>query len=307
MVITLDCSCTNELSKCAKIIDEGGIVIFPTDTVYGIGCDPTNELAVLKLFKLKNRPMNKTLPLLTFSQSMVTKVAQISKPAKILMDKFWPGQLTLVLNSHTDNIGSGNVRFSKYVVDSVNQSIALRVPGSQCTRDIIGATKTKFLVGTSANISKEPSPENLGELDMRLVSKCDALVYDKTRLGTPPGYFVSICEGRLPQEIQATTAGKGLAEGTSLNYPNQRLFSVDARLTRSNSLLGEVSTSTTSAAPATPSSIVAARESQAIKISRMESTIVDLTHDNQPKIIREGSVPKDKIIEVLKAIGKVRL
>lgn len=289
------------------MIDEGGIVIFPTDTVYGIGCDPTNELAVSRLFELKNRPMNKTLPLLTFSQSMVPKVAQISKHAKILMEIFWPGRLTLVLKSRADNNGSGNVRFSKYVVDPVNHSIALRVPGNQCARVIIGATKTKFLVGTSANISKEPSPKNLGELDMRLVSKCDALVYDKTRLAEPPEYLISICEGRLPQEIQATAAGRGSAERTSLNYPNQRLFSVDAQLTRSNSVLGEVSASSTPPAPATQTSIVAARESQAAKIRKRESTIIDLTHDNQPKIIREGSVPKDKIIEVLKAIGKVRL
>ena len=121
MVAHLDCSSANDVMECAKLIDKGGIVIFPTDTVYGIGCDPTNEPAVINLFTLKKRPLNKTLPLLTFSQTIVSEIAQISQSAKRLMDKFWPGQLTLVLNYKTNQ----NIKLSKYVLDNANQSVAV--------------------------------------------------------------------------------------------------------------------------------------------------------------------------------------
>jgi L-threonylcarbamoyladenylate synthase len=289
MAASFDCSNPNDLLECAKLIDEGGIVIFPTDTVYGIGCDPTNELAVIRLFELKNRPINKTLPLLTFSQNMVSKVAQISQPAKILMDKFWPGQLTLVLNSKTNK----NIILCKYVFNaSNNRSIALRVPGNQCIREIIRATKTKFLIGTSANISQQPSSKNFSELDMKLVSKCDAIVYNRNRqpAGTENDLTISK-NGRETKEIQqaanttelttTNASNTTIPKNTPITDTNQLL---PAKINQSRSV-GRLSLTT--------------KDSQTLKISS-ESTIIDLTNENKPQIIREGAVPKNKIIEALK-------
>lgn len=289
MAASFDCSDPNDLLECAKLIDEGGIVIFPTDTVYGIGCDPTNELAVIRLFELKNRPINKTLPLLTFSQNMVSKVAQISQPAKILMDKFWPGQLTLVLNSKTNK----NIRLCKYVFDaSNNRSIALRVPGNQCIREIIRATKTKFLIGTSANISQQPSSKNFSELDMKLVSKCDAIVYNRNRqpAGTENDLTISK-NGRETKEIQQA------ANTTKLTTTNASKTTTpkNTPITDTNQLLPAKINQSRSVVRLSPTT----KDSQTLTISS-ESTIIDLTNENKPQIIREGAVPKNKIIEALK-------
>lgn len=221
-VLNFTCSDPGELIECAKLIDRGGIIIFPTDTVYGIGCDPSNESAVRKLYNLKNRPLTKTLPLLTFSQIMVSEVAQVSVPARKLMDLFWPGQLTIILKP---NEVCKNLGFSKYVFDGLTQSIALRVPGNECIKKVIEATKTKFLVGTSANLSRYPSSNKFNQLDSELVSRCDAVIHDE----------------RLKLKEQSSTTKTG-----------------------------------------------------------GESTIIDLTDEQNPRIIRQGIVPKDKIIEVLK-------
>lgn len=289
MAASFDCSDPNDLLECAKLIDEGGIVIFPTDTVYGIGCDPTNELAVIRLFELKNRPINKTLPLLTFSQNMASKVAQISQPAKILMDKFWPGQLTLVLNSKTNK----NIRLCKYVFNaSNNRSIALRVPGNQCIREIIRATKTKFLIGTSANISQQPSSKNFSELDMKLVSKCDAIVYNRNRqpAGTENDLTISK-NGRETKEIQQAANTTKL---TTTNASNTTIPK-NTPITDTNQLLPAKINQSRSVVRLSPTT----KDSQTLTISS-ESTIIDLTNENKPQIIREGAVPKNKIIEALK-------
>ena len=95
-------SCRNEmdLKECAEFVDNGKIVIFPTDTVYGIGCDPFNEVSVIKLFKIKNRPFNKLFPILTNDISNLNPYANITDEAKILTEYFWPGQLTIILKIH---------------------------------------------------------------------------------------------------------------------------------------------------------------------------------------------------------------
>src|SRR4051812_28570606 len=91
------CSKNDDLRKCASQIDKGSIIVFPTDTVYAIGCDPLNNDSVLKLFQIKNRPLDKYLPILTSSVSNLLDFVEITKDAEKLIKHFWPGPLTLVL------------------------------------------------------------------------------------------------------------------------------------------------------------------------------------------------------------------
>lgn len=255
------CSNPRDVIECADLVDKGGIIIFPTDTVYGIGCDPSNESSIIKLYKLKNRPLTKTLPLLTFSQSMVTEVAQISETARKLMDLFWPGQLTIILNS----LDNRNIKFSKYVFDEINQSIALRIPGNECIQKLIEATKTKFLVGTSANISSYPSSNKFSQLDPNLVSKCDAVIHNH-RIVESEEHFHSTKLDRKDMTTQrkTTTAASNIA-------PSDVLSSISTKdgFQINNEMNGE-------------------------------STIIDLTNEENPRIVRQGVVPKNKIIEALK-------
>ena len=139
----LKVSCNKEgIEKASEIINEGGIVIFPTDTVYGIGCNPYNKKAVEKVYKIKSRDIMKSVPVLTYSIETAEKIAKFDQFTKKIVEKFWPGPLTVILKV-TD----------KEIKESLNleNKIAIRVPDHKCTLELL--KKCNFLVGTSANIS----------------------------------------------------------------------------------------------------------------------------------------------------------
>ena len=91
----LDCS---KLTEPAKIINKGGIVIFPTETVYGIGVNALNESAVKRLYEVKQRPLSKPISLLVSNIDMVSSLAKnITDIEYKLMENFFPGPLTIIL------------------------------------------------------------------------------------------------------------------------------------------------------------------------------------------------------------------
>ena len=139
----LKVSCNKEgIEKASQIVSHGGIVIFPTDTVYGIGCNPYNKESVEKIYKIKSRDIMKSLPVLTYSIETAEKIVEFDQFTKKIVKKFWPGPLTVILKV-TD----------KKIKESLNleNKIAIRVPDHKCTLELL--KKCNFLVGTSANIS----------------------------------------------------------------------------------------------------------------------------------------------------------
>lgn len=135
--------CNKEgIEKASKIIKSGGIVVFPTDTVYGIGCDPYNKEAIQKIYKIKSRESSKSLPILAFSKEVATKIAEFDKNAEKIAEKIWPGPLTLILKLTDEKLKASL---------NIDNKIAIRVPKHQCTLELL--EKCDFLVGTSANIS----------------------------------------------------------------------------------------------------------------------------------------------------------
>lgn len=167
MIFYLSCHKNEDLKKCGELVDRGGIIIFPTDTVYGIGCDPFNDASALNLFKIKNRPLNKFFPILTNEVSNLTPYARITDEAKILIENFWPGQLTIILKVQND------VPFSKHIFD---KSIAFRIPNNECTLKLIQCTKKKLLIGTSANLSGQPPIANIDLLKNSGITGYDAVI-----------------------------------------------------------------------------------------------------------------------------------
>lgn len=139
----LYCSLHRDVSKCADVVKSGGVIVFPTDTVYGIGCDPYNHAAVNRVFAIKDRKTAKPLPILASTMKDVRNIALIDLRADILARKYWPGKLTLVCPLLDRSISS--------LVVSNKDTIAVRIPGNTCTLELI--RKCKLLVGTSANIS----------------------------------------------------------------------------------------------------------------------------------------------------------
>ena len=130
------------IEKASKTIKDGGIVVFPTDTVYGIGCNPYDKKAVQKIYKIKSRLISKSLPILAFSKDIAAKIVEFDKNSEKIAQKMWPGPLTLILKLTDENLKASL---------NVDDKIAIRVPKHQCTLELL--KKCNFVIGTSANVS----------------------------------------------------------------------------------------------------------------------------------------------------------
>ncbi|MDH5658828.1 MAG: L-threonylcarbamoyladenylate synthase [Nitrosopumilus sp.] len=141
-------NCDKEgIKKASQIINEGGIAVFPTDTVYGIGCNPYNISAVKKIYKIKLRDVSKSFPVLAYSRELAEQIAHFDKFTRRIADRFWPGPLTIILRV-TDNKLKESLNLD-------DDKIAIRVPNHKCILELL--KKCNFIVGTSANISGKMS------------------------------------------------------------------------------------------------------------------------------------------------------
>jgi L-threonylcarbamoyladenylate synthase len=156
---------TNNIMVTARIIERGGLVIYPTETVYGLGCNPFNIEAVKRLLKLKGN-RKKPLPILVESIEDADKIALIPQSGKLLAKKFWPGSLTIVF------------RKKPALPDIVTfglDSVGLRIPDNDVAFRLIGLSGG-FLVGSSANRSGEEPPRILQEIPDGLKDMVDVVL-----------------------------------------------------------------------------------------------------------------------------------
>jgi L-threonylcarbamoyladenylate synthase len=143
--------CENIIERASEIITAGGIVAYPTDTSYGLGCDPRNRDALERLIAIKRRDRRLGFPLLFSDETQAELYHDFRSLERIIARIFWPGALTIIVDSRTDvpsHITAGR------------RTIAIRVPDHIVPRGIarkIGGP----IVGTSANRSGGPSPFNL--------------------------------------------------------------------------------------------------------------------------------------------------
>ena len=136
-------SCSDsDIKIAAKKINDGKIVIFPTDTVYGIGHDPYNEETIQLLYKIKKRGKIKQFPVIGYSKIELEKIAEFNILEEKIAEKFWPGQVTMILKVRDEKIRKSLC---------LDKKIAVRVPNNQCVLKLL--KQCKLLVGTSANIS----------------------------------------------------------------------------------------------------------------------------------------------------------
>jgi L-threonylcarbamoyladenylate synthase len=136
----------------STILAGGGLVVFPTDTVYGLGCDPFNPTALRKLFATKGRGA-KAVPVLCASLEQVMSLVSLNEAAVELAREHWPGALTIV------------APLVRKVPEQLHQgtgALGVRIPGSDPCRRLIRACGG-FLVGTSANLSGRPSSRSVEE------------------------------------------------------------------------------------------------------------------------------------------------
>ncbi len=180
------------LNEAAGIIANGGLVVFPTDTVYGIGCNPYNTEAIEAIYRAKGRDTQKALPILLASSEDLGRFAHDLTPeADLLARLFWPGALTLVLKRAAElpeALGAG-------------ETLALRIPDHRQARELIelcgGAIAT-----TSANISGLPDAFTAEQAEAYLGDHV-ALILDGGRtLGSIPSTVVD-CTLSPPRVLRA--------------------------------------------------------------------------------------------------------
>mgnify|MGYP001399421947 FL=1 len=155
----------NELKDSFNLLKKGEIIAMPTDTFYGLACDPFNKNAVENLFKLKERDKSKPLPLLISNKNDLLKFGVKYLDFEPILDAFWPGPLTIVVKSNY-NFLHGMVKNDGYV--------GFRVPKLKFAIDLISLIGAP-LTGTSANISGCPETKDINvikdSLDLNFIKK----------------------------------------------------------------------------------------------------------------------------------------
>ena len=159
----------SDIEQAVSVLNKGGIIIFPTDTAFGIGCRIDNIKAIQKLFKLRKRPQNKATPVLVSSINMASEyLLEIKKDVKEkLMQKYWPGALTIVLQSRTDMVPE--------LVRGYGTTIGVRMPNNKTILEIIERVGVPIL-GPSANFHDEQTPYSFNEIDTKLVQYVDMAI-----------------------------------------------------------------------------------------------------------------------------------
>jgi len=165
----------NNILAASRIVRKGGLVVYPTETVYGLGCDLFNIEAVKRVLKVKGE-RRKPLPILASSIKYVEKIASMSQEGEKIAKSFWPGPLTMV--------------FPKKLVlpDIVTcnlDSVGVRIPKHDVALQLISLSNG-LLVGTSANKTGEKPPQTVQEATQQLEEEVDVILDGgPTTLGNP--------------------------------------------------------------------------------------------------------------------------
>ena len=152
------------IKLAADIVKNGGLVVFPTDTVYGLGCDPFNDKAVRRINSVKGS-RRKPLPILACTVRDVERVAELTPRARKIIDVFWPGSITLVIPC-------------KAALDTITlglPSIGIRIPNNDAALRLIELSGG-LLVGTSANKTNKEPPSTAREAYAQMNDEVDVIL-----------------------------------------------------------------------------------------------------------------------------------
>jgi L-threonylcarbamoyladenylate synthase len=180
------------IQHAATVIKRGGIIVFPTRCLYGLGADAFNADAVDRVFKIKQRPSQKPILILVDQRIQLEQlVSHVSTAASRIMDHFWPGGVTLVFEAgdtipHHLTAGTGK--------------IGIRSPGHPVAAALVSFLG-RPLTGTSANLSGKPSCRRIGDLEPQLAQQLDAIL-DAGPLKGGNGSTVVDVTGDIPRILR---------------------------------------------------------------------------------------------------------
>ena len=156
-----------DIEEVALTLQNGGLVIFPTETLYGLACLASNEKALKKIFSVKNRAPVKPLPVMVSSISEISGlVSEFPEKGKILAKRFWPGPLTLIMKSSPS---------LSPIITSGGNTVGIRIPDHQFTLRLLKQVGEPMAV-TSANISEEENILLISDIIRHFEKKVDIIV-----------------------------------------------------------------------------------------------------------------------------------
>ena len=172
-------------AEAARVLTAGGVVAFPTDTVYGIAVALDTPGGIERLFAAKQRPLDKAIALLIADASQASELGEMNPAAKALADAFWPGALTLVLPLRPDRSLPAALTGDATIA---HQKVGLRVPDHDAPRALARAVGP--LPTTSANRSGEPEAHDADELQAQLGPALDLILDGGPAHGGPASTVV---------------------------------------------------------------------------------------------------------------------
>lgn len=174
-------------SDIIKTLKDGKLVIMPTDTIYGIIGDATNEDVINKVYEVKERPHDKPLLILVSNLSMLHElVTEIPKETEKIINKFWPGPLTILFkkSSKVSNALTAN-----------SALVAIRMPKDKRLLNIMNHLN-RPLISTSANISSHDAITNPNQLEEKMKEKID-LIVDEGTVNNEASTLITIVNGKI--------------------------------------------------------------------------------------------------------------
>jgi L-threonylcarbamoyladenylate synthase len=156
-----------QIKQAINILKNGGVVAYPTDTVYGLGACMTDINAVDRIFQVKGRPKGMALPVLLADKKQIAEIVTAVTPsAKRLADEFFPGALTIILPKSANVPG---------IITGGGRTIAFRIPNHPVPLALVNGLG-KPIVGTSANLSGQPSALTAAEVRTQIGDKIDMVI-----------------------------------------------------------------------------------------------------------------------------------
>lgn len=178
----------NEIAECARIIVNGGIGIYPTETVYGIGANGLNDESVKRIYEVKERPLDKPISLLVSGKDMIEKIAKdITDIEWKIIDSFFPGPITIILKKK---------ECVPDIVVSGGDTVGVRMPEEDITLKLIEQAGVP-LATPSANITGKKSGTNYEEIIKDFDGKVDFFIDNgPSRIGKP-STIVKVVNGEI--------------------------------------------------------------------------------------------------------------
>jgi L-threonylcarbamoyladenylate synthase len=176
---------TRDVAEAAAALRRGSLVVYPTETFYGLGALATLPAALARLAAAKLRPADKPLPLVAADDAMAFALwAAVPAEARVLAGAFWPGPLTLVAAAAPGLPGPV----------TLGGAVGVRVPGSELARELCRLAGGP-VISTSANPSGGPAPASVEELDPELLSRVDLVLDGGATSGGLPSTVIQVGEG----------------------------------------------------------------------------------------------------------------